>query len=325
MATQVTRSYLQTTYSQRMSSSFKSFSRMNLDRQIQELFQNYHIHIHSSSGEEYTIYCPFHKNVHTPSFYINHRTGLWQCFNPSCGKKGNFRQLYKQITGKPLGRDANLDPVAVEKDLQRSLYEQKEEELTLDSVAIDYTNKDELGFLLPMWERGLSYETLKYFEIGFSRVKNRIVIPVRNHQYKIVGLIGRAIDSSQEPRYLYNKGFKRADVLFNIQNAKTHDTAVVVEGSVDAMKVHEAGFSNVVATLGAQVSDKQVKLLKKYFDKIIIFSDNDVAGLAMRNAIMVSCRGKNIFVAHIPDGLKDPGEMNIEQIQTSINNKSQII
>ena len=117
---------------------------------------------------------------------------------------------------------------------------------------------------MPLHERGLSYDTLMRFEIGFSKTKSRIVIPVRNQQYKVVGLIGRAIESSQEPRYLYNKGFKRADVLFNIQNAKNYSEVIVVEGSVDAMKVHEAGFPNVVATLGAQVSKNQITLMKKY-------------------------------------------------------------
>jgi DNA primase len=298
---------------------------MNLSKHIEDLFQNYHIHIHASSGEEYTIYCPFHKNVHTPSFYINNKTGLWQCFNPSCGKKGNFRQLYREITGKPFGKDAALDPAALQKEIERGFFVQKEEELTLDSVSIDYDNQDDVNLLLPMLERGLSCETLRYFEIGFSKIKNRIVIPVRNHQYKVVGLIGRAIESYQEPRYLYNKGFKRAEVLFNIQNAKNYSEVIVVEGSVDAMKVKEAGFASVVATLGAQVSDKQVKLLKKYFDRIIIFSDNDDAGVAMRNAIIDLCRGKEISVAQVSDGCKDPGEMNKEQIQVSINNKTQII
>ena len=171
----------------------------------------------------------------------------------------------------------------------------------------------------------MSHTTLEKFEVGFSKSKNRIVIPVRNQQYKIVGLIGRAIESLQEPRYLYNKGFKRADVLLNIQNAKAFSEVIVVEGSVDAMKVHEAGFPNVVATLGAQVSRNQVVLLKKYFDKIIIFSDNDDAGNAMRDAIIDLCRGKEIYTAKISEGLKDPAEMQVQDIINNINNKTHII
>jgi DNA primase len=114
-------------------------------------------------------------------------------------------------------------------------------------------------------------------------------------------------------------------VLFNIQNAKLHSDVIIVEGSVDAMKVHEAGFPNVVASLGAQVSPQQVSMLKKYFDRIIIFSDNDDAGEAMKGAIINSCCGKELYAAKISDGLKDPGEMSVKQIKDSITNKQIIV
>ena len=299
---------------------------MNLEKQIEDLFDKYNIEIKSSTGQEFTIYCLFHKNLHTPSFYINYKTGLWQCFNPSCGKKGNFRQLYRQVTGKVFAQNSRLDIVSLKNELDRVLsYRDKDDDIVLDTVQIDYEDNEQLFYLTPLHERGLSHTTLEKFEVGFSKSKNRIVIPVRNQQYKIVGLIGRAIESLQEPRYLYNKGFKRADVLLNIQNAKAFSEVIVVEGSVDAMKVHEAGFPNVVATLGAQVSRNQVVLLKKYFDKIIIFSDNDDAGNAMRDAIIDLCRGKEIYTAKISEGLKDPAEMQVQDIINNINNKTHII
>jgi len=305
--------------------NLKSFSQMSLKNQIDRLFEDYHVDIKTISGDEYVTFCPFHKNVNTPSFYINSKTGLWQCFNPSCGKKGNFRQLFRHITGRSFDSSIKIDPVELQNKIDAGFVKNKEEGLDLSTVEIDYTDQQQLDKIQPFIDRGLSINTLKYFEIGFSEAKNRIVIPVRNHQYRVVGFIGRAIELDQQPRYLYNKGFKRADVLFNLQNAKRYSDVIVVEGSVDAMKVHEAGFPNVVATLGAQVSDFQSKLLRKYFDTIIIFSDNDSAGDAMRSAIMGLCRGKNIFTAQISQGCKDPGDMNTIQIQNSINNKQTTI
>ena len=176
-----------------------------------------------------------------------------------------------------------------------------------------------------MIERGLSLDTLKYFEVGYSKEKNRVVIPVRSASYELVGFIGRATLDSQQPRYLYNKGFRRADYLFNLQNAKAHGDVIIVEGSIDAMFVHQAGFNNVVASLGAAIPKSQIILLKKYFDKIIIFSDNDMAGEAMRDGIIEQCLGKNISVAEVSKGLKDPGEMNTEQIQNAIKFAKHII
>jgi len=302
----------------------KLYSSSNLESDIRRLFSDNNINIQTESGKEATLYCPFHKNTHSPAFYINLKTGLWQCFNPSCDRKGNFRQLYKHVTGKSYGRENVVDPVNLQYQLEMSLNPAKVEELTTDSIKIDY-NSDELNLLQPLIERGLTKETLAYLEIGFSKVKDRIVIPVRDTKYNVVGLIGRAIHDWQDPRYLYNKGFKRADILFNIQNAKKFDECIVVEGSLDCAKVIQAGYKNCVATLGAKVSENQSSMLRKWFDKIIIFSDRDDAGDAMCDAIIRSCEGKDLSRMIISDHVKDPCEMSEQEIQKSYQNKQTII
>jgi DNA primase len=297
-----------------------------MESQIRELFEKNNIPIETQNAQEFNLYCPFHKNRNSPAFFINAKTGLWQCFNPSCGKKGNFRQLYREITGKPYGKDVRLDPIALKNEIERGFRNKVAvEELDISDISVDFESGTDLPLLDPFINRGLSLDTLEYFEIGYSRVKDRIVIPVRAQDYKLVGFIGRAINEEQEPRYLYNKGFKRADVLFNIQNAKKYESCIVVEGSVDAMMVHQAGFPNVVSTLGAQVSQNQVKIMKRCFDSIIIFSDNDDAGIAMRNDIIDLCRGKEIYTVENNTGLKDPGAMTSMQIQEVINNKTHTI
>jgi DNA primase len=298
-------------------------SSSNLEKNIRDLFNDYNIHVQSEGMSEVNIFCPFHKNLHSPAFYINIKTGLWQCFNPSCGKKGNFRHLYKQVTGKPFGKDIKLDHVALQNHIDRELnYEEAEEEqLNISDVEIDYTNDEDLQKLLTLYERGLEYDILEHFEVGYSAAKERVVIPVRDAQYKAVGFIGRAIKSEQEPRYLYNKGFKRANVLFNIQNAKQYNSCIVVEGSIDAMFIHQAGFPNVVATLGSKISDFQFKLLKKYFDSIIVFSDNDEAGEYMKRDILFACSGKDLYTVQLPADKKDAGEMTQEEIINTLTNK----
>jgi len=293
----------------------------NIQKAVLELLDSQGVEVHTQSGTEVAIYCPFHDNVHSPACYINTKTGLWQCFNPSCGKKGNFRQLYKHMTGKTYGREWIRDPVNLQRELDLALViKDGTEELSTDSVQVDYES-GEVDNVQTLVDRGYDLDILEYFEIGYSKVKDRVVIPVRDPQYKLVGLIGRAIHDWQEPRYLYNKGFKRADVLFNIQNAKQYDSVIICEGSLDAIKVAQAGFRNVVATLGAKVSPNQVRMIKKYFDAITVFSDNDDAGAEMRRAIIDECRGKEIYTVAIPDGLKDPGDMTDIQIKQAITSK----
>jgi DNA primase len=302
-----------------LNSSFISTS--NIEKAVFELLNSQNIDIHTQSSTEIAIYCPFHRNENSPACYINVKTGLWQCFNPSCGKKGNFRQLYKHMTGKTYGREWILDPVNLQRELNNALVVSRgPEDLSLDNVAIDYES-DDVKLLSTIVERGYSLEILKEFEIGFSRVKERVVIPVRDPQYKLVGLIGRAVSDSQDPRYLYNKGFKRADVLFNIQKAKHYNSVIVCEGSLDAIKISQSGYKNVVATLGAKISLNQVKMIKRYFDSISVFSDADDAGREMRRAIIDECCGKEIYTVEIPDGLKDPGDMTEQQIMQALENR----
>lgn len=305
-------------------SNSRYISSNSLEKNIRDLFDNYNIHVHNEGMNELNIFCPFHKNIHSPAFYINIKTGLWQCFNPSCGKKGNFRQLYKQVTGRPFTKDIKLDPVALQNTIDRELTytdEKKDDELNISDIEINYDNDDDVNRLSTFIERGLDVETLRYFEIGYSSHKDRVVVPVRDQQYKLVGFIGRAISDDQSPRYLYNKGFRRADVLFNIQNAKHHNSCIVVEGSVDAMFIHQAGFPNVVATLGAKVSDIQFQMLKKYFDSITIFSDNDDAGNDMRDAILDRCSGKELYTVTLPPDRKDAGDMTQQEIVKTLQNK----
>ena len=58
------------------------------------------LRIISESNNNLVIYCPFHNNTHSPSFYISEENGAWLCFNPACGETGNIIQLIKKITGK---------------------------------------------------------------------------------------------------------------------------------------------------------------------------------------------------------------------------------
>ena len=102
-----------------MNSSFISTG--NIQKAVMELLDGQGVEVHTQSGTEVAIYCPFHDNTHSPACYINTKTGLWQCFNPSCGKKGNFRQLYKHMTGKTYGREWMLDPVNLQRELDLAL------------------------------------------------------------------------------------------------------------------------------------------------------------------------------------------------------------
>jgi DNA primase len=285
---------------------------------IQKLLDRANVNIQSQGIEEIAIYCPFHRNTDSASCYVNTKTGLWQCFNPSCGAKGNYAQLHRRLLNENPSERHVVDPQTLRFKLNKALSKDEELELSMDNLILDYDlDSAKLETLL---NRGFELETLKYFEVGFSDKKQRIVIPVRDGSYKVAGMIGRAVHEGQEPRYLYTTGFKRAKILFNLCNAKCYESVIVVEGSLDAMKVHQAGFPNVVATLGSKISEIQFLYLRKCFNEIIIFSDNDVAGEAMKCSIMVSCLGWKIRQIDYPDGRSDPGDMTDDEIRQAVDN-----
>lgn len=285
---------------------------------VQTLLSRANVNIQSQGIEEIAIYCPFHRNVDSASCYINTKTGLWQCFNPSCGAKGNYRQLHRRLLNEEVSEKSVVDPQTLKFKLNKALTQDEELELSMDNLTLDY--EEDSYKLETLLNRGFELDTLEYFEVGFSDRKQRIVIPIRDGSYKIVGMIGRATREDQEPRYLYTTGFKRAKVLFNLCNAKQYDSVIVTEGSLDTMKVHQAGFPNTVATLGSKISEIQFLYLRKCFNEIIIFSDNDVAGEAMKCSIMVSCRGWKIRQVDYPDGRSDPGDMTGDEICQAVNN-----
>lgn len=288
---------------------------------IPEYVESRGIQVIRDDGSELACYCPFHSNSDTPAFYINKNTGLWICFNPSCGKTGSLRDLMKFFgdNGKIV---KEYTPDEIERNLMEYSSEKEEADLwsdLIDEIRIDVDeDSPALKYLL---DRGFTKETISFFDIGYSENRRRIVIPARNYDFKIVGIIGRSLDPDAKPKYLYSKGFPRKDLLFNLNVAKKYDSCIVVEGSLDAIKVYQAGFPNVVASLGASITEGHIGLLRRFFDTIIIFSDNDAAGYTMRDEIASHCRDLNLRIVEFanPD-VKDPGEMTHDEIRQHIEN-----
>lgn len=262
--------------------------------------------------------CPWHQNTNTPALFVNKKTGLFNCQNPSCGVKGNWAQFVLKLTGDEI---IVMEPIINFDEVEERVWDFGE---AMDRCTINYkTDINRLKYLL---DRGFNPLVLEHFEVGYSEQQNRIVIPLRAQDFRIVGFIGRALDPSQKPKYLYSKKLPKHEVLYNLQNAKNYSEVIITEGSLDAIKVHQARFPNVVSMLGANVTDAQMDLLNAYFDDIIVFADNDEAGQTLKNAIINKCARKNIsIVVHYPGDKKDAGEMDESEIRIALQDKMNIL
>ncbi|WP_188206183.1 DNA primase [Alkalibacillus aidingensis] len=150
----------------------------------------------------------------------------------------------------------------------------------------------------------------------FDRFKGRVIFPIQNHQGKVVGFGGRAVEDGVEPKYLNSpesKLFQKGKILYNFYQARKHfqkqKKAVLFEGYADVIKAHRSGVYHSVATLGTSLSPYQANLLKRYVDTVIICFDGDQAGrdASDRAAKTLKEAGLEVRVASIPNQM-DPDD-----------------
>lgn len=148
-----------------------------------------------------------------------------------------------------------------------------------------------------------------------ERFRNRLLFPIRDVMGRTVGFGGRAL-GDEEPKYLNSPEtpvFMKRDVLYGLDITKTavRDTgqALLVEGYMDFLAVHQAGVPNAAATLGTALADGQVRLLKRYAREVVLNFDRDRAGVAaaQRAIQLLLAEGLRIRVVSLPEG-KDPDE-----------------
>lgn len=270
--------------------------------------------------QEFVTLCTFHGETGAPNLEINTRTGLWHCW--VCGERGNLPRLVMLTQGVPYKQAIDviseygsiLDIASMRKrglaQLDAILHPPRH---NFETVDITRYRKGKSWW----WYNGIPFgrfsrETVERFCLGYDGVSKRAVIPVRA-EGKWVGIIRRAVNQTQRPRYLYSKGFDRRHVLYGLSHiAAGYDNAVVVEGAKDALRAHEYGFGNFVATLGTGLTREQLALLADRFDEVTVFCDNDAAGHIAQFKMcqdLADCVPR-VFVVQWRTHRKDPNELS---------------
>lgn len=136
--------------------------------------------------------------------------------------------------------------------------------------------------------KGYKKDTLKYFDIGYCRygeLANRIVFKIDAPDGTIISLSGRSVDGS-EPKYHIIYETDKSETLYGISKINKQDNyIIVVEGFKSVLSLYQWGFKSVVAVMGSDISDEQIKLLLKLGRKVICISDNDKAGRRLNQKI----------------------------------------
>jgi 5S rRNA maturation endonuclease (ribonuclease M5) len=250
-------------------------------------------------GGPHTLRGPCPLPTHTSrqsqeSFSVNLSLQVWSCHSASCiaarhGRVGghvidlvaimercSLRQagirLQDWFGGSvPTSHPASPRPIAVE-----SSAAQPNRPLGFALQGIDNRHPY-------LTQRGISLTTAQWFGVGMYHgagfLAGRCVIPIRDEQGRLVAYAGRAVDG-QEPKYRFPAGFRKSQVLFNLDRAIETDgpNVIVVEGFFDALKVYQAGHPGVVALMGASFSQRQSELLLSRFASVTLMLDGDQTG-----------------------------------------------
>ena len=182
--------------------------------------------------------------------------------------------------------------------------------------------------------RGISAETAIAWQLGFAG--GRLTIPLNDASGQTVGFCGRAM-GNQEPKYRNSTGdllFQRNGLVFGLDQAaeaiRKQGTALLVEGPLDVIQLHQAGFTNDVACLGTSVSEMQLQLLRRQGMKhLLIALDGDDAGQAATERLIEQVQpqlvagGLGVSVVQLPEGqdadglLRDQGPATFEGLIAS--------
>lgn len=120
---------------------------------------------------------------------------------------------------------------------------------------------------------------------AYDKFRNRITFPIRDAAGKMTGFGARILNPEDNPKFLNSPQtvlFDKSHLLYGLDQARkairTKDQVVIVEGYLDVIVLHQAGYTNTVSPMGTALNEDQLRYLKKYTRRIVLALDADAAG-----------------------------------------------
>jgi len=156
----------------------------------------------------------------------------------------------------------------------------------------------------------------------YDRFRNRVMFPVHDLGSRVVGFSGRTLSTdpdANEAKYINSPEssvYRKGKLLFGLPFARAAmregSPAVLVEGNIDVVALHQAGFPATVAPLGTALTAEQSMLLRRFAERVVVFYDGDDAGATATQRAMPLLLGSgfDVLVARPPRG-SDPAELAV--------------
>lgn len=277
-----------------------------------------HLEVVLRSGDEWMVKCPHHSD-NTASLQFNVVKGLWICF--SCHRTGNAKSLFGADWREP---DVDIETIMAQLELLEAA-----DNGPRTPVALPESTLKRYRFPTDYWRhRGFTDTTIKAFELGYDPIDNDAIIPVRNINGDLLGVIRRRLEIDAMPKYMYYKGFPRKHSLFGswLVAKKNTDHVVITEGSLDAIAVWQSGHP-AVAVFGSSISREQVVMLRRLgIQRVTLFFDDDRAGREATLRSLPMLRDFLVYNVNYVDGdQKDPGATLPKRIKELVESASLVL
>ena len=274
--------------------------------------------------------CPIHEDVN-PSMMVNLDNGMFHCFG--CGCHGDARYLVRMVERKHhnasdiqceyvyqhIQRTTEVKPLNIPSVVKRKAVSREKYAIAYDyyhglkkvpwkrSGELDEESKAVRDYMV---DRGFLPDTLERLGAKVTYTDPyQLIFPIMDNG-KFKGWVSRTADEevAKYRKYLYNKGFSRANTV--VGEYGDRDYVYVVEGFMDRAKLIQLGLDNVVAIFGWKMSPMQIKKLKDAgVTKIISALDNDEPG--RKGTRWLKQNFDSVTRWRYLKGIKDPGDMEV--------------
>ena len=285
------------------------------EEQIRRVLNGAGLDIEAEFGNDFIIYCPYHNNTRTPAGEVAKDSGLFFCFG--CQTTKNIVELIMFTSSRSYFETVRyIKSKEQQSDIQaivgKALYAPNDF-VQYDELLIKRLNKQALDAPRAMNyfnSRRITKESVIKFDLGYSEKQGSVTIPIHSPDSMCIGFVARTIEGKD---FKNTPGLPKSKVLFNLHRVKSSSIVYVVESSFDAIRLDQVGFP-AVATLGANVSVSQIRLLEKYFNNVVLIADNDEAGSIMKDKL-VEKLNHLVTVISLDKKYKDIGDMEDDEIK----------
>ena len=178
------------------------------------------------------------------------------------------------------------------------------------------------GLIRALSEQG--YTKLELIEAGlavagknggvYDKFRSRLMLPVIDVRGEVTGFTSRILPGEEGAKYLNTPEtavFKKGRLIYALNFAKStkRPNLVLVEGNIDVITLHQAGFDNVVATMGTALTEEHARILARYTRELVLCYDNDPAGKKSTDRVLGILRNAdlNVRVLQLPNAYDAAG------------------